>query len=259
MKEKYPDTWLDYNIADDDISHINETILGEYTNEAYTKRVENLLNDHIKPGDRVLDIGCGVGKWVSYLLQRGIDCVGIDNSEVALIKAQHSTAKYKTTRVIFDADATDMPFQHDEFDAIISFGLIEHFPDHKDILGYWKQFLKPGGKIILSVPNGLRWDWMFADILFKWYKQKTRIKLRITSKGFISTNYGYEERWIPSYFRNLCLASGFQIISLTSYFTLSPLLFYLLGNRSESRLFRLLSNTKASKRWGLYLFVVAQK
>ncbi|MDZ7260786.1 MAG: class I SAM-dependent methyltransferase [candidate division KSB1 bacterium] len=259
MRQDKVDIWSGYNIADTLSAKENESSLEWYTKEAYTRKVMELLDEHLQPGERVLDIGCGVGKWVVYLVQKGIDCVGVDSSEIAIKKAQQTLREYTPRSVIFKSQATNLPFKRNWFDAIISFGLLEHFPDHETVLNYWKEFLKPGGKMILSVPNGLRWDWMFFDILFKWYKRKALIKMRVSQRGLISTNYGYEERWKPEYFRQLCLHVGFKRFKLTSFFTLSPLIFYCLGNRTISpQLFSLLSSTKASKRWGLYLFGVAE-
>ena len=254
------DIWSDYNVADTMQSIKARSILELYTDEAYNRKVMTLLNDTIKKGDRVLDIGCGIGKWVLYLLENGVDCIGVDSSEIAVEKAKQIIRDYTQETIIFKNQATDLPFERNQFDAIISFGLLEHFPNHEDVLKYWTEFLRPGGKIIISVPNGLRWDWMFADVLFKWYKQKSCLKMKITRRGFISTNYGYEERWLPSYFRKILKRAAFKKIKLTTFFTLSPLLFYSLGKRNMPRtIFHLLSSTKASQRWGLYLFGVGQK
>ncbi len=259
METDRKDIWFEYNIADS-LKHRASPLLELYTEEAYNQKVMALLNKHLTKGARVLDIGCGIGKWVLYLLQQGIDCIGIDSSEAAVQKGQQSLRENGYDNVIFNDSATALPFEPNRFDAIISFGLLEHFPHHEDILKYWTEYLKPGGKIIISVPNGLRWDWMFADILFKWYKQKTRIKMRFTRRGFVSTNYGYEERWRPDYLARLFDRVGLTKLEITTFYTLTPLLFYSSGKlQIPSRIFRALSSSKASQRWGLYLFGVAQK
>ncbi|MDZ7359050.1 MAG: class I SAM-dependent methyltransferase [candidate division KSB1 bacterium] len=254
------DIWLEYNIADSLQASKTPSILEIYTERAYTQNVMGVLDKYLNKGDRVLDIGCGIGKWVLYLLQKGIDCIGIDSSEVAVEKAQNLLHEKGHKNVIFNYSATELPFDKNRFDGIISFGLLEHFPNHKEVLKYWTEFLKPGGRIVISVPNGLRWDWMFADILFKWYKQKARIKMRFTNRGFVSTNYGYEERWRPDYLARLFDRVGLKKIEITTFYTLSPLIFYSLGKLNiPSNLFHALSSTKASQRWGLYLFGVAEK
>lgn len=88
MKKDKSDIWLNYNIADNVQCKDDDSTLERYIKEAYTKRVMELLDEHLQPGERVLDIGCGVGKWVVYLVQKGINCVGVDSSEVAVEKAR---------------------------------------------------------------------------------------------------------------------------------------------------------------------------
>jgi 2-polyprenyl-3-methyl-5-hydroxy-6-metoxy-1,4-benzoquinol methylase len=260
MNNNKNDIWLEYNVADSLQPNKEASTIELYTEAAYTQKVMELLDKHLKKGYRVLDIGCGIGKWVLYLLKKGIDCIGIDTSEAAVEKAQQILLKNGYDHVIFKHSATELPFDRGHFDAIISFGLLEHFPNHEEVLKYWTAFLKPGGKIIISVPNGLRWDWMFFDTLFKWYKQKFRLKPRFTNRGFVSNNYGYEERWRPDYLARLFYRAQLSKMEIITFFTLSPFIFYSLGKaRIPSFIFRLTSSTRASKRWGLYLFGVAQK
>jgi len=264
--EDPPNVWLEYTLREEVGEQAGPGGIGTdksnidwYTARAYTDRVKALLDEHLHPGQRVLDIGCGTGKWVAYLIQKGIHCLGIDYSDLAVEKARGRLQELTDRTVIFKADATHLPFEPKSFDAILSFGLLEHFGNHEQLLRHWVEFVKEEGKAIVSVPNARRWDWMFFDILFKLFKRRSCLRVRATERGFVSTNYGYEERWKPAYFRKLCERVGLRHVKVTTFFTLSPLLFYVLGNRIPSGLFKRLAGTDASPRWGLYLFAVADR
>ena len=42
--------------------------------------------NYLKKSDKIVDAGCGFGKWVIYLHRLGYDIMGIDNSEIVLTK-----------------------------------------------------------------------------------------------------------------------------------------------------------------------------
>ena len=117
--------WDNYSLRDELKSDAELTQLERYQRAAYFAKVEQLLDSKLKPGERLLDIGCGIGRWVRYMLDRGVDCEGIDFSEAALEKARSVLAeKYAERQVVRFGNATKLDFANESFDAIISFGLI---------------------------------------------------------------------------------------------------------------------------------------
>ncbi len=46
-----------------------------------------------------------------------------------------------------------MAFQHEQYDIVVSFGFLEHFPNWKDMLAKHIELVKPGGYLVVSVPN----------------------------------------------------------------------------------------------------------
>ena len=102
-------------------------------------------------GGRVLDCACGVGYGSDLLSKAGsaeqvVMGVDIDPAAVA-----YADANYRAERVSFTcADGTQ--FAAEPFDTIVSFETIEHVPDPEALIDNVARLLKPGGKLIASVP-----------------------------------------------------------------------------------------------------------
>jgi cyclopropane fatty-acyl-phospholipid synthase-like methyltransferase len=118
---------------------------------------------NLPEGSRVLDMGCGTGRHSVELAQRGYRMTGVDISSGMLAEAEKAAGEAGVIVEWIKADATQ--FKSDEqFDAAIclcegAFGLlgkdgdaIEH---NLSILRNINQALKPGGKLIMTVINGL--------------------------------------------------------------------------------------------------------
>jgi SAM-dependent methyltransferase len=76
----------------------------------------------LKPGDRLLDVGCGYGDFIAHARKRGIDAVGITLSE------HHAAVCQARGLPVSVADARAMPAHLvGQFDAVSFLGCIEHF------------------------------------------------------------------------------------------------------------------------------------
>ena len=103
--------------------------------------------DRLKPGERVLDVGCAEGIFLSRAVKIA-EVEGIDgNPEGARIAA----AKGLPVRCSTVSEFAD---QHaGQFDKVVSFQVLEHIYDVATFVGGLKALVRPGGRIILSVPN----------------------------------------------------------------------------------------------------------
>jgi SAM-dependent methyltransferase len=108
-------------------------------------------------GGMVVDVSCGLGYGAAILGERtGVGCViGVDNSRYAVEYAQ--TSYGVADRVSFRlGDAADLGFLDDDsVDLVVSFETLEHLREPRRLLAEARRVLRPGGRIIVSVPN----DW----------------------------------------------------------------------------------------------------
>jgi SAM-dependent methyltransferase len=102
------------------------------------------------PGKRVLDIGCRYGALTRSYLQ-GNEVVGVDVDREALAAAAGLGIETHWA----DADAP-LPFPDESFDVVVAGELLEHIRDPTGLLGEAARVLRPGGRLVASVPNGFR-------------------------------------------------------------------------------------------------------
>jgi len=105
----------------------------------------------------VLDLGCGRGRLGLEVERLGYTVTGIDNSPVAC-----ATARTRISEVI-ELDFTKLitvasTLKERKFDWIMAADVLEHTPDPKTTLSFYGRFLKPDGRLIVSLPNVAVWD-----------------------------------------------------------------------------------------------------
>ena len=93
-----------------------------------------------------LDIGCGTGAMSARLAKRG-RVVSADFSPLAL-----DFSKRRGLKNLVAADAMNLPFADNSFDALVAMDILEHLPDDCAAMSEFHRVLKPGGKVIASVP-----------------------------------------------------------------------------------------------------------
>jgi ubiquinone/menaquinone biosynthesis C-methylase UbiE len=108
----------------------------------------------IKPGDRVLDIGCGPGDdtadIASFVGPEG-QAFGIDKSEVLIAEARRTSGRRGLSCVEFMvADATALPFQENSFVSCRADRTIQHVPQADLALGEMARVIRPKGTVVIS-------------------------------------------------------------------------------------------------------------
>jgi SAM-dependent methyltransferase len=116
--------------------------------EEPSPEVQQALGDGwLGPGQRVLDLGCGLGSELALLNARGLVAVGVDLSPLALRRAHAMQPALHLAR----ADALHLPFQDATFDALLDRGCFHYVPLHERpryAAETWR-VLRPGGRFLL--------------------------------------------------------------------------------------------------------------
>jgi trans-aconitate 2-methyltransferase len=100
----------------------------------------------VRPGERVLDLGCGTGHLTDALAAAGADVVGLDASPSMIAQARQNFP-----RVRFQlADARTFRFD-EPFDAIFSNAALHWVRDAEAVAGSMARALKPGGRLLLEM------------------------------------------------------------------------------------------------------------
>jgi len=111
-------------------------------------------------GTRVLDVCTGPGILAGAAVERGANVTGLDFSAEFVARA----ARNVPGATFREGDAQNLPFENDEFDAVIcGYGII-HLPDPLKALNEMHRVLKPGGKVAVSVWEAAKPDNGFGVI-----------------------------------------------------------------------------------------------
>lgn len=97
-----------------------------------------------KPGERILDLGCGHGKLTKKLMERGADVLAIDASAE---QVEGACALGIDARVM---DVTQLTFER-EFDAVFSNAVLHWVKDADAVIAGVSRALKPGGRFVCEM------------------------------------------------------------------------------------------------------------
>jgi SAM-dependent methyltransferase len=127
----------------------------------------------LRPGDRVLDMGCGAGRHAFEMFRRGGDVVAFDQDgdELAavldLFGAMRDAGEVPlgAEADIKQGDALALPFVDGEFDRVVAAEVLEHIPDDAGAIAELARVLRPGGTMAVTVPRWLpeKVCWALSD------------------------------------------------------------------------------------------------
>ena len=121
----------------------------------FRRRFENItqLLDRMIPSaaGRALDVGCGAGIFSQYLARKGWNVTAIDASPEMIESARN----YESKHVIDFQNSTIETFEAvpNSFNLILSLSMLEYIEDDEAAIQKFHQLLKPGGLLVVSVPN----------------------------------------------------------------------------------------------------------
>jgi ubiquinone/menaquinone biosynthesis C-methylase UbiE len=109
------------------------------------------LSEHVRPGARVLDVGCGEGRLAAELTRAGAEVVAIDVAEEPLRRARARHPDLDIDLRLVDADGS-WPLADASFDVVWAGETIEHVADTSTWLSEIRRVLRSGGLLLLSTP-----------------------------------------------------------------------------------------------------------
>ena len=122
------------------------------------------LSRGLPPGGRILDVGCGRGVILGSLADRGFEVHGVERSAAAARGADPRAAIRIAPRL------ADARYPEGHFDEVMIWHVLEHLPDPLETLVEIHRILRPGGRLVVAVPNfgstQARWsgpDWFHLD------------------------------------------------------------------------------------------------
>lgn len=132
----------------------DDAVLEAYETETRAGRDRMVLD--LFPGRprRLLDVGCGAGRFLKAAMQKwpgepSVELWGVDFSQAAIDRAR--TVLPAATLRCAPADALGLPDAH--FDAVASLQTLEHVPEPEKALSEVVRVLAPGGTLMVSVPD----------------------------------------------------------------------------------------------------------
>lgn len=183
---------------------------------------------------QVLDIGCGDGTTLLYLSKFfSIKGVGIDISDHVVNELRENI---RDTNLSFQlGDHRNLKgLANDQFDIVLSFGVIEHFDEYGLAISEARRVLKPGGQLVLIQPH------LFSfGVLQEYY-------LRFVKKW----KFGRQKDFSYLYYLSLLKLNGFSELNFS---TRPPY-----GDMKITRVLDLVTK-KLFSFWGHYLYLIAKK
>ena len=127
----------------------------------------------LRPGERVLDLGCGAGRHAFEMYRRGADVIAFDQDADELSGVRDLFVAMREAGEVPDGaeadvkegDALALPFADGEFDRVVAAEILEHIPDDLGAIAELVRVTRPGGTVALTVP---RWfpeaiNWKLSD------------------------------------------------------------------------------------------------
>lgn len=116
----------------------------------------------VRPGDRLLDLGCGFGRHAYEAARLGAEVVALDAGADEVRKVLDTFGAMAEAGEIdaiaaqvgsVQGDALHLPFADASFDRVIASEVLEHIPDDQGAMAELTRVLRPGGSMAVTVPR----------------------------------------------------------------------------------------------------------
>ncbi len=147
--------WTRYEVADDDEDRAT-----------FQAKTGLLLNE--LAGLRILDAGCGGGRYAKVAGEAGATVVGVDHTE-AVEKAASLCGHLPDVHFV-QGDLKRLPFEPATFDAAFSIGVMHHDADTRQVFDAVAPMVKPGGRLSVWLYRRSQW---WQEAINDWLRKRT--------------------------------------------------------------------------------------
>jgi SAM-dependent methyltransferase len=100
-------------------------------------------------GERILEVGCGAGRFTQLALETGAEVVSFDLSSSVKVALHNNPGQSRWT--VFQGSIYDIPLKKNSFDKIFCMGVLQFCPDVEGAFRSMLPFLRQGGEIVVDV------------------------------------------------------------------------------------------------------------
>lgn len=129
-------------------------------------------------GQRVLEIGVGMGSDFLNFIRAGAIATGVDLTERAVNITRERLQREGLTADVRIADAENLPFEDNSFDLVYSWGVLHHTPATRTAMHEAQRLLAPGGHLKVMLYHRISWVGLAAWIRFCLLRGKPFLGLR---------------------------------------------------------------------------------
>jgi ubiquinone/menaquinone biosynthesis C-methylase UbiE len=210
-------------------------------------------------GQRVLEIGVGMGADYLEWLKAGAHAKGVELSSVSLELAKRRCQMAGYAPDLQVSDAEQLPFPEGTFDVVYSYGVIHHTPDPPQCIREARRVLKPGGTLRIMIYHHPSLTGLMLWLRHGWLRGKSMRRTvhdHLESPG--TKSYTQEEA--------RTLLQGFEQIEFRQVFSPGDLLLHEPSARFQELAYRILWRLyprflvrRFGRRLGLFLLISARK
>ena len=179
------------------------------------RAVDNLEKDLFyrfarpRPGERVLDAGCGTGRLSEELAKRGLYVTAVDCSDAMLEVARTRLGNHERIQ-LYRANIEALPLRESNFNLVVAFTVLEFTPRPDIALQQLWRVVRPGGRLVVAALNRLSlWArqrrkappdsiWAHAHFFTPW--ELIRLVHRVTSgEPYVWSSAVFIPPWAGSY------------------------------------------------------------
>lgn len=150
-----------YNISDSYLEHLKEEQESEKFNwKGYVK----FATRYIKDGDKVLELGSGIG--TAAIILKRIKKIDLTATDISGKFIKFAKKKKAGSQVHFEVqDSARLTYKDNTFDVVTSMGMLEHTLNPKSSIDEMLRVLKRNGRLIIVFPNWFSWFKILKTLL----------------------------------------------------------------------------------------------